>query len=153
MVFSTLHTNDAPTTLTRLMNMGVPTFNIASSVILITAQRLARKLCVCKQPHVVPQQALRDAGFTEEDLEGNWQVYKPVGCEICKDSGYKGRVGIYQVMPITEAMQEIILAGGNALQIAAQAKREGVHDLRRSGLQKVKQGATSIEEVLAVTNE
>ncbi len=152
MVFSTLHTNDAPTTLTRLMNMGVPTFNIAASVILITAQRLARKLCSCKEVHSAPTQALLDAGFTEEDLDGGWQLYKPVGCDICKGSGYKGRVGIYQVMPITEAMQNIILEGGNALQIAAQAKLEGVNDLRRSGLLKVKQGATSIEEVLAVTN-
>jgi len=153
MVFSTLHTNDAPSTLTRMMNMGVPTFNIASSVILIVAQRLARRLCACKEPHQIPQHALFEAGFTEKDLEISWTAYKPVGCDLCKGSGYKGRVGIYQVMPITEAMQRIILDGGNALQIADQAKREGVHDLRRSGLMKVMQGLTSLEEVMAVTNE
>ena len=153
MVFSTLHTNDAPTTLTRLMNMGVPPFNIASSVILITAQRLARKLCVCKQPIEIPVDALRDAGFASGDLDGSWTPYHAVGCEKCKGSGYKGRVGIYQVMPITEEIQRIILSGGNALQIADQARREGVSDLRHSGLRKVKAGHTSLEEVLAVTNE
>jgi len=153
MVFSTLHTNDAPTTLTRLMNMGVPTFNIASSVILITAQRLARRLCTCKEPANMPDHALLEAGFLEEDLDGTWQPFKPVGCERCKGSGYKGRVGIYQIMPITDAMQRIILDGGNAIEIADQARREGVHDLRRSGLVKVKQGATSLEEVVAVTNQ
>ena len=153
MVFSTLHTNDAPTTLTRLMNMGVPTFNIASSVILITAQRLARKLCSCKQPIQIPDEALLEAGYKESELDGSWTPYHAVGCDICKGSGYKGRVGIYQVMPITEEIQRIILAGGNAMEIADQAKREGVSDLRHSGLRKVKAGATSLEEVLAVTNE
>ena len=153
MVFSTLHTNDAPTTLTRLMNMGVPPFNIASSVILITAQRLARKLCVCKQPIVIPDEALQEAGFAASELDGSWKPYHAVGCEKCKGSGYKGRVGIYQVMPITEEIQRIILNGGNALQIADQARREGVSDLRHSGLRKVKAGHTSLEEVLAVTNE
>ena len=153
MVFSTLHTNDAPTTLTRLMNMGVPTFNIASSVILITAQRLARKLCTCKEPLDLPEAALLEAGFTEADLDGSWKPYHAVGCEKCKGSGYKGRVGIYQVMPITEAIQRIILGGGNALEIADQARREGVSDLRQSGLRKVRNGHTSLEEVLAVTNE
>ncbi|MGA2550782.1 MAG: type IV-A pilus assembly ATPase PilB [Burkholderiaceae bacterium] len=153
MVFSTLHTNDGPTTLTRLMNMGVPTFNIASSVILITAQRLARRLCTCKEPANMPDHALMEAGFHDADLDGTWQPFKPVGCERCKGSGYKGRVGIYQVMPITEAMQRIILEGGNAIEIAEQAKREGVADLRRSGLVKVMQGATSLEEVVAVTNQ
>ena len=153
MVFSTLHTNDAPTTLTRLMNMGVPAFNIASSVILITAQRLARKLCTCKEPHDVPVQALLDAGYREDEIDGNWRPYKAVGCDKCKGSGYKGRVGIYQVMPITEDMQRIILDNGNAIQIADQAQREGVRDLRQSGLLKVKNGLTSLEEVLAVTNE
>ena len=153
MVFSTLHTNDAPTTLTRLMNMGVPPFNIASSVILITAQRLARKLCTCKQPLEVPDRALLDAGFDKAELDGSWQPFRAVGCDVCKGSGYKGRVGIYQVMPITEEMQRIILSDGNALQIADQARREGVSDLRKSGLRKVKQGLTSLEEVLAVTNE
>ncbi len=153
MVLSTLHTNDAPTTLTRMMNMGVAPFNIASSVILITAQRLARRLCNCKQPLDVDEDALLRAGYLEEDLDGDWRPFRPVGCERCGGSGYKGRVGIYQVMPITEEMQRIILANGNAMQIAEQAKREGVHDLRRSGLIKAKQGVTSIEEVLGVTNE
>lgn len=153
MVLSTLHTNDAPTTLTRLRNMGVAPFNIASSVILITAQRLGRRLCVkCKQPADIPASALLDAGFKEEDLDGSWQPYKPVGCDAC-NNGYKGRVGIYQVMPVTEAIQEIILKDGSALDIERQAGLEGVRTLRQSGLEKVKQGVTSLEEVLAVTNE
>ncbi|MBB5271756.1 type IV pilus assembly protein PilB [Quisquiliibacterium transsilvanicum] len=153
MVMSTLHTNDAPTTLTRMMNMGVAPFNIASSVILITAQRLARRLCACKQPLDLDEDALLQAGFLESDLDGSWQPYRPVGCEHCSGSGYKGRLGIYQVMPITEEIQRIILGNGNALQIADQARREGVRDLRRSGLIKVMHGVTSIEEVLGVTNE
>jgi type IV pilus assembly protein PilB len=153
MVFSTLHTNDAPTTLTRMLNMGIAPFNIASSVILITAQRLARKLCSCKTTIDIPHQALLDAGFSEEDLDGTWSPYKPVGCDICKGSGYKGRVGIYQVMPITDAMNRIIMTNGNAIDIADQAKRDGVRDLRGSGLRKVKQGLTSLEEIMAVTNE
>ncbi len=153
MVFSTLHTNDAPTTLTRMMNMGVPAFNIASSVILITAQRLARKLCICKQPVDIPVKALMEAGFESHELDGSWSPFHAVGCDKCKGTGYKGRVGIYQVMPITEEMQRIILENGNALQIAEQARREGVRDLRESGLLKVRQGMTSLEEVLAVTNE
>ena len=153
MVFSTLHTNDAPTTLTRLMNMGVPTFNIASSVILITAQRLARKLCTCKEPINIPDQALLEAGFAEHELDGSWRPYRAVGCEKCKGSGYKGRVGIYQVMPISDEIQRLILAGGNAMEIADQAKRDGVRDLRESGLIKVKAGMTTLEEVIAVTNE
>ncbi len=153
MVLSTLHTNDAPTTLTRLANMGVAPFNIASSVILITAQRLARRLCTCKQPLEADAAALLKVGFLESDLDGKWTPFRPVGCERCGGSGYKGRVGIYQVMPITEDTQKIILANGNALQIAEQAQREGVRDLRRSGLIKVMQGMTSIEEVLGATNE
>jgi type IV pilus assembly protein PilB len=153
MVLSTLHTNDAPTTLTRMMNMGVAAFNIASSVILITAQRLGRRLCTCKAPLDINEDALLAVGYREEDLDGTWQAFRPVGCERCTGSGYKGRVGIYQVMPITEDTQKIILDGGNALQIAQQAKREGVQDLRRSGLKKVMQGMTSIEEILACTNE
>ncbi|HAX20012.1 MAG TPA: type IV-A pilus assembly ATPase PilB [Hydrogenophaga sp.] len=153
MVLSTLHTNDAPTTLTRMMNMGIPTFNIASSVILITAQRLARRLCpTCKAPLDVPRKALIDAGFKPEDLDGTWTPYKPVGCSAC-NNGYKGRVGIYQVMPISEEIQRIILKGGSALDIAQQAGREGVRTLRESGLLKVRQGMTSLEEVLSVTNE
>ncbi len=153
LVLSTLHTNDAPTTLTRLANMGIAAFNIASSVMLITAQRLARRLCTCKKPLIVPTEALLEAGFSEADLDGSWQLYGPNGCERCKDSGYKGRVGIYQVMPISEEMSRIIMTNGNAIDIAEQAKREGVSDLRRSGLVKVKQGLTSLEEVLATTNE
>jgi len=153
MVFSTLHTNDAPSTLTRLMNMGVAPFNIASSVILITAQRLARRLCTCKQPLDVGRDVLKAAGFRDGDLDGDWKPYGPVGCERCLGSGYKGRVGIYQLMPITPAIEELILTHGNAMQIAAQAEREGVNSLRRSGLMKVKQGLTSLEEVLGCTNE
>jgi type IV pilus assembly protein PilB len=153
MVLSTLHTNDAPTTLTRMMNMGIPTFNIASSVILITAQRLARRLCAtCKAPLDVPRKALVDAGFKPEDLDGTWTPYKPVGCSAC-NNGYKGRIGIYQVMPISEEIQRIILRGGSALDIAQQAGKEGVRTLRESGLLKVKLGMTSLEEVLSVTNE
>jgi type IV pilus assembly protein PilB len=153
MVLSTLHTNDAPTTLERLKNMGVPPFNIASSIILITAQRLARRLCTCKKPLDIPMEVLLDAGFSEADLDGSWQAYGPGGCDRCKNSGYKGRVGIYQVMPISEEIQRIIMTGGNSMDIAAQAQLEGVKDLRQSGLLKVKQGVTSLSEVLATTNE
>jgi type IV pilus assembly protein PilB len=153
MVLSTLHTNDAPTTLTRLMNMGIAPFNIASSVILITAQRLARKLCTCKKPEDIPEEALLRAGFKDEDLDGSWQPFGPVGCDVCKNSGYKGRVGIYQVMPISEEMARIIMKNGTAIDLADQAQREGVSDLRQSGLLKVKKGLTSLEEIEAVTNE
>jgi type IV pilus assembly protein PilB len=153
MVFSTLHTNDAPSTLMRLMNMGVAPFNIASSVILITAQRLARRLCTCKQTVAIPDEALIDAGFKEEELDGSWLPYKPVGCERCSGSGYKGRVGIYQIMPISEEIERIILAHGTALEIEAQARLDGVRTLREAGLGKVKQGLTSLEEVLGCTNE
>ncbi len=154
MVLSTLHTNDAPTTLTRLANMGVAPFNIASSVILITAQRLARRLCPqCKRPADIPHEALLRAGFKEEDLDGSWQPFMHVGCDHCKGTGYKGRVGIYQVMPITDEISRIIMKNGTAHDIADQARREGVKDLRQSGLLKVKAGLTSLEEVEAVTNE
>ncbi|MCZ2499118.1 type IV-A pilus assembly ATPase PilB [Xylophilus sp. Kf1] len=153
LVLSTLHTNDAPTTLTRMRNMGIAPFNIASSVILITAQRLARRLCmVCKEEHEVPRSALLEAGYTEGQLDGTWKPYRPVGCPAC-NNGYKGRVGIYQVMPVNEAMQAIILRDGSALDIAAQARLDGVRSLRESGLHKVRMGMTSLEEVLAVTNE
>ncbi len=153
LVLSTLHTNDAPTTLDRMRNMGIAAFNIASSVILITAQRLARRLCSCKQPMEIPVEALLEAGYTEEELDGSWQPYGPVGCERCKGSGYKGRVGIYQVMPISDEIAHIIMTNGNSIDIAAQARREGVKDLRQSGLLKVRQGVTSLAEVLACTNE
>lgn len=153
LVLSTLHTNDAPTTLTRLLNMGVAPFNVASSVLLITAQRLARRLCKeCKSPQDLPTETLLTAGFKEEDLDGSWTPYKPVGCDACKGTGYKGRVGIYEVMPISEEMQKIIMSNGNSIEIAAQAQREGVRNLRQSGLIKVKQGLTSLEEVEATTN-
>jgi len=153
MVMSTLHTNDAPTTLTRLLNMGVAPFNIAASVLLITAQRLARKLCEsCKKPADYPREALLKAGFAESDIDGNWKPYRAVGCSAC-NNGYKGRVGIYQVMPITESIQRIILSEGTAMDIASQAQKEGVRDLRQSGLVKVRTGLTTLEEVITVTNE
>ena len=153
LVLSTLHTNDAPTTLERLKNMGVAPFNIASSVIMITAQRLARRLCSCKKRVNIPIESLLQAGFRAEELDGSWHPYGPGGCDRCKGSGYKGRVGIYQVMPVSEEIAHIIMTGGNSMDIAAQAEREGVNDLRHSGLIKVQQGVTSLEEVLAATNE
>ena len=153
LVLSTLHTNDAPATLTRMRNMGIPPFNIASSVILITAQRLARRLCTqCKAPVDIPRETLRDAGFADNELDGSWTPYGPVGCAACHN-GYKGRVGIYEVMPISEEIQRIILADGSELEIAEQARREGVRSLRAAGLHKVKTGVTSLEEVLGVTNQ
>jgi type IV pilus assembly protein PilB len=153
LVMSTLHTNDAPKTLTRLLNMGVAPFNIASSVLLITAQRLVRRLCEnCKQPADYPRDALLKAGFTEEEFDGSWKPYRAVGCSNCTN-GYRGRLGLYQVMPITEAIQRIILSEGTAMDIAEQAKKEGVRDLRQSGLIKVRGGVTTLEEVLSATNE
>ncbi len=152
LVLSTLHTNDAPSTLTRLANMGVPPYNIASSVILIIAQRLARRLCKhCKQPLSIPKEALLKAGFTEAQLAQPFTIYGPVGCEAC-NGGYRGRVGIYQVMPITEEMQNIIMRGGNQIDLERQARQEGVYDLRQAGLLKVMAGITSLEEVESVTN-
>jgi type IV pilus assembly protein PilB len=153
MVMSTLHTNDAPTTLTRLLNMGVAPFNIASSVLLITAQRLARRLCEnCKLVAEYPREAMLKAGFSENDLASGWKPYRAVGCSAC-NNGYKGRVGIYQVMPVTERVQQLILAEGTALDLAEQAQKDGVRDLRQSGLVKVKAGVTTLEEVISVTNE
>ncbi|RYE63205.1 MAG: type IV-A pilus assembly ATPase PilB, partial [Oxalobacteraceae bacterium] len=153
MVMSTLHTNDAPKTLTRLLNMGVAPFNIASSVLLITAQRLVRRLCEnCKQPAEYPRDAMIKAGYGENDFDGSWKPYRAVGCSNCTN-GYRGRVGLYQVMPITEDIQRIILTEGTAMDIADQAKKEGVRDLRQSGLVKVRAGVTTLEEVLAATNE
>jgi type IV pilus assembly protein PilB len=153
LVLSTLHTNDAPATLQRLANMGVAPFNIASSVIVITAQRLARKLCSCKKPEQIPPEALLTAGFTEQDLDDSWQPFGPAGCDTCKGSGYKGRTGIYEVMPISDDMRQLIMRNANALELADQAQKEGVRNLRQSGLLKVKQGVTSLEEIEAVTNE
>jgi len=154
LVLSTLHTNDAPTTLTRLLNMGVAPFNVASSVILITAQRLGRKLCThCKRPEDIPPEALLRAGFSEEDLDGSWQAFAAVGCDHCGGTGYKGRIGIYEVMTISDEMRTLIMRSGNALEIADLAQREGIRNLRQSGLLKVKAGLMSLEEIEAVTNE
>ena len=152
LVLSTLHTNDAPQTLTRLANMGVPAYNIAATVNLIIAQRLARRLCSkCKKQEDIPKPALLEEGFTEEDLD-DLKVFAPVGCDQCTD-GYKGRVGIYQVMPISEEMGRLIMEGGSSIALADQAKMEGIPDLRQSGLEKVKQGTTSLEEINRVTKE
>jgi type IV pilus assembly protein PilB len=152
MVLSTLHTNSAPETLTRLANMGVPAYNIAASVNLIIAQRLGRRLCSrCKKPQEIPDHILLEAGFQEHELP-ELKIFGPVGCERC-NGGYKGRVGIYQVMPISAEMQKLILAGGSGIQIAEQARKEGIQDLRGSGLNKVKQGITSLEEVHRITTE
>ena len=147
MVLSTLHTNDAPKTLTRMVDMGVAPFAIASSVNLIIAQRLGRRLCSkCKAPHDVPKAQLAKAGFTEEDLKEDFQVYKPVGCDQCT-LGYKGRVGIYQVMPVSEATGRIIMEGGNSIAVAEQAAKEGIPDLPRSGLMKIQQGLMGLDEL------
>jgi len=152
MVMSTLHTNDAPQTLTRLANMGVPPYNIASSVNLIIAQRLARRLCSsCKKPVDIPREALLEEGFKEEEMDG-LTLYSAVGCDQCAD-GYKGRVGIYQVMPVSEAIGRIIMENGNAMQLGDQASKEGVADLRASGLKKVKDGVTTLEEINRVTKD
>jgi type IV pilus assembly protein PilB len=153
LVLSTLHTNDAPKTLTRLIDMGVKPYAIATSVSLIIAQRLARKLCNnCKAPIDMPPETLLQEGFTEEEVAAGIRIYKPVGCGSCTD-GYKGRSGLYQVMPVSEEIQRIILQNGNAVDIAAQAAAEGVWDLRRAGLEKVKAGLTSLEEVNQCTVE
>ncbi|KKN47618.1 hypothetical protein LCGC14_0661240, partial [marine sediment metagenome] len=144
MVFSTLHTNDAPQTLTRLANMGVPAFNIASAVSLIIAQRLGRRLCSkCKKSEDIPAEALLEEGFTQAQIDKGMTIFKAVGCESCT-LGYKGRVGIYQVMPISEEMGRIIMEGGNAMTLADQAEKEGIDDLRKSGLKKVAAGMTSL---------
>ena len=153
LVLSTLHTNDAPKTLSRLVDMGVQPYAIATSVALIIAQRLARKLCTnCKQPLELPAEALRKEGFSEDDIHAGLKLYKAVGCSQCSD-GYKGRVGIYQVMPVTEAISRIILKGGDAMEIADQANKEGIWDLRRAALEKVKNGLTSLDELHQCTVE
>ncbi|MEY4718410.1 MAG: type pilus assembly ATPase PilB [Pseudomonadota bacterium] len=152
LVLSTLHTNDAPQTINRLVQMGIEPFNIVSAVLLIMAQRLARRLCeYCKKEADFPENVLLSAGFKQEDI-GTFKVYEAVGCEHC-NNGYKGRVGIYQVMPITEAMRALILRGGNAMEMADLAKSEGINDLRASGLLKIRQGITSLEEIDRVTKE
>ena len=152
MVMSTLHTNDAPQTLSRMINMGIPGYNLANSVNLIIAQRLARRLCSsCKKPADIPKQALLEEGFKEDEL-ASLKLFEAVGCEKCAD-GYKGRVGIYQVMPVSEAIGKIIMEGGNAIDIAEQAEKDGVANLRKSGLKKVKDGVTSLEEINRVTKD
>jgi type IV pilus assembly protein PilB len=152
MVMSTLHTNSAAETLTRLRNMGVPSFNIATSVNLIIAQRLARKLCVsCKKLMDVPSETLIKEGFPADQI-GKFKIYGPVGCENCKN-GYKGRVGIYEVVKITPALQRIIMEEGNSIDIAMQMRNDGFNDLRTSGLLKAMQGVTSLEEVNRVTKD
>ncbi|OHX12848.1 type IV-A pilus assembly ATPase PilB [Chromobacterium sphagni] len=154
MVFSTLHTNNAPATLTRMLNMGVAPFNIASSVLLIMAQRLARRLCShCKKPLEIPEEALLRAGFRKDELDGSWQPYGPVGCEECRNTGYRGRTGIYEVMPISDAMTRLIMKNGTAVDISDLALQEGMVDLRHAGLLKVKRGVTSLAEIEAVTND
>jgi type IV pilus assembly protein PilB len=151
LVLSTLHTNDAPKTLTRLVDMGVKPYAIASSVSLIIAQRLARRLCSnCKEPVDIPAEALLKEGFTQADIDSGVTIFGPKGCNQCT-AGYKGRIGIYQVMPVTETIGRIIMEGGNAMQIATTAKDEGVADLRTSALKKVKDGLTSLEEINRVT--
>ena len=153
MVLSTLHTNSAPETLTRLRNMGVPAFNLATSVSLIIAQRLARRLCPeCKNPLDVPREVLEEEGFTEEDIASGFQVYEAsgTGCDKC-NGGFKGRVGIYEVVKITPELSRIIMEDGNSIDLAEQANRHGFNDLRRSGLEKVMQGVTSLAEANRVT--
>jgi len=153
LVLSTLHTNDAPQTLTRMVDMGVKPYAIATSVSLIIAQRLARRLCAnCKVPRDIPREALLKEGFNEVDIAAGLKIFGPKGCANCTD-GYKGRTGIYQVLPVTDAIAHIILAGGGAVEIGKQAAKEGVWDLRRAGLEKVKAGLTSLEEVNSVTIE
>lgn len=152
LVLSTLHTNDAPSTLTRLLNMGVPACNIASSIVMITAQRLVRRLCHCKQARPASPATLRAAGFSEEALTGDWQPFHAVGCTRCGNSGYKGRIGIYQLMPISARIEDLILRQASTPEIAAQAQREGVLTLRQSGLRQVRAGLVSLEEVIANTS-
>jgi type IV pilus assembly protein PilB len=153
LVLSTLHTNDAPQTLTRMVDMGVKPYAIATSVSLVIAQRLARRLCQqCKQPLDVPAEALKKEGFQDVDILNGIKIYGPKGCSSCTD-GYKGRVGIYQVMEVNDGISHIIMAGGNAMDIATQAEKDGVWDLRRAGLEKVRNGLTSLEEVNSVTIE
>ena len=151
LVFSTLHTNDAPQSITRLMNMGVPTYNITSAVNLVIAQRLMRRLHKCKQSDDMPKEALLQAGFHEDEIDG-LNIYKPVGCADC-NGGYKGRSGVFEVMPISDTIARIILEEGNAIRIAQQAREEGISDLRRSALFKVAEGVTDLIETNRVTKD
>lgn len=151
LVLSTLHTNSAAETLTRLLNMGVPSYNVASSVSIIIAQRLARRLCTqCKTEEIIPEAELINQGFPQEKM-GDFTLFKPVGCEQCT-GGYKGRVGIYEVIKIGEQVANIIMEGGNSLDIATQCQKEGFDNLRQSGIKKAMQGMTSLEEINRVTN-
>ena len=151
LVLSTLHTNSSAETLTRLLNMGVPAFNVASSVTLIMAQRLARRLCPhCKQPHHIPDSELLEMGYTHDEVAAGITLYKPIGCSECSN-GYKGRVGIYEMMPMSENIANLIMEGGNSLQIAQMAIQEGMMTLYRSGLEKARIGVTSLAEVNRVT--
>jgi type IV pilus assembly protein PilB len=152
MVLSTLHTNDASQTIARLMNMGIAPYNITSSVTLVIAQRLARRLHDCKKPIELPPAALIAEGFNSSEIDAGLQIFDAVGCSSCNE-GYKGRTGIYQVMPMSEEIQKIILAGGSAMQIAEQAKSVGIRDLRASALMKVRQGVLSLAEINRVTKD
>ena len=153
MVLATLHTNDAPQTITRLMNMGVPSYNVAAALNLVMAQRLARRLCNhCKKPIELPRQTLLREGFTEQELDAGLTVYDAVGCDRCTD-GYKGRIGIYQVMTISDDMRKLIMQEATAMEIAAQAKQDGIADLVRAGLDKVRDGVTSLSEIHRITKE
>jgi type IV pilus assembly protein PilB len=151
LVLSTLHTNDAPKTLTRLVDMGVKPYAIATSVSLIIAQRLARRLCKsCKTPMKIPAEALKKEGFEDEEIANGLQIFQAAGCSNCTD-GYKGRTGIYEVMPVSEEIGRIIMTGGSVLEIKQQAAREGVWGLRQAGLNKVRQGVTTLDEINRVT--
>jgi type IV pilus assembly protein PilB len=153
MVLATLHTNDAPQTITRLMNMGIPSYNVAAALNLVMAQRLARRLCNhCKKPIELPRQTLLREGFTEQELDAGLTVHDAVGCDRCTD-GYKGRIGIYQVMTISDDMRTLIMQEATAMEIAAQAERDGIADLVRAGLDKVRDGVTSLSEIHRITKE
>ena len=153
LVLSTLHTNDAPQSLTRLANMGIPLYNIASSILIIIAQRLVRRLCPhCKEVEQLPREALLEEGFGGDEIEAGLTIYRAVGCDRCTD-GYRGRMGIFQAMPVSEEIGRLIMEGGNAIQLADQARLEGVADLHQSGLRKVKEGSTSLEEINRVTKD
>ena len=154
LVLSTLHTNTAPAALTRLVSMGVPTYNVGDAILTIIAQRLVRKLCPnCKRHGKFDKQALITAGFSEELINNGWQPFVPAGCYLCHNTGYKGRVGVFEVMAISDELKRMILMGATSVELADQARKEGVLSLRQSGLEKVKQGLTSLSEVEANTNE